>query len=64
MQSVRVVLASSIGVMLMVGSSCAFGAPGTFSLNNASVDPGYSCPRGSSNVYYDIHASLDAHNGT
>jgi hypothetical protein len=51
-------------MMLLLGSSCAFGSPATFSVNNASVDPGYSCPRGSHNVYYDIHVSADAHNGT
>jgi hypothetical protein len=64
MQPLRVMFASGVGVLLLLGSSCTFGSPGTFSINNASVDPGYSCPRGSNNVYYDIHASLDAHNGT
>lgn len=64
MHPLRMVFASGVGVLLLLGSSCAFGSPGTFSLNNASVDAGYSCPRGSNNVYYDIHASVNAHNGT
>ncbi len=64
MHTLRAAFASGVGVLLLLGSSCAFGSPGTFNLNNASVDPGYSCPRSSSNVYYDIHASVDAHNGT
>lgn len=64
MQTFSAAFASVVGVVLLLGSSCAFGSPGTFNLNHASVDPGYSCPRGSHNVYYDIHASVDAHNGT
>lgn len=64
MHTFRSVLASAVGVMLLLGSSCALGSSGTFSLNNASVDPGYSCPRGTHNVYYDIHATVDTHNGT
>ena len=64
MHAPRAAFATGIGVLLLLGGSCAFGSSGTFTLSNASVDPGYSCPRGSHNVYYDIHASIDAHNGT
>ncbi len=64
MHAPRVALASGVGILLLLGSNCAFGSPGTFTLNNASVDSSYSCPRGSNNVYYDIQAAADAHNGT
>lgn len=64
MNPLRMALASGVGVLILSGASCAFGSPGTFNLSNASVDPGFSCPRGSANVYYDIHASAEAHNGT
>jgi hypothetical protein len=63
MYNLRMALASGVGILFLLGSSCSFGSPGTFNLSNASVDPSYACPRGSSNVYYDIHASVDAHNG-
>ncbi|HEV2035555.1 MAG TPA: hypothetical protein VGU71_15420 [Candidatus Dormibacteraeota bacterium] len=55
--------ATGVGVVVLV-VSCTIGAPGTFTLSNASADSGYSCPRGSHNASYDIHASVDSHNGT
>lgn len=55
--------ALALGAVILLGTNCGFGT-GAFSLSNASVDPSYSCPRGSANVYYDLHASADAHNGT
>jgi hypothetical protein len=60
----RATVAISFGVLLLLASSCSIGAPGTFTLSNASVDSGYSCPRGSNNAYYDIRAFVESHNGT
>lgn len=40
------------------------GASPTFALSNASADPTFTCPVGSSNAPYDVHARVDAHNGT
>lgn len=39
-------------------------SPTTFSLTGASVDPQYWCPGGAKNAPYDLHASIDTHNGT
>lgn len=64
MRDLRAALAGGFGVLFLMGGGCTLGSPGTFNLSHASVDPSYSCPRGSNNVYYDIHASVDAHNGT
>jgi len=33
-------------------------------VSNAAVDPGYTCPVGAHNAAYDIHGTIDAHNGT
>lgn len=64
MHALRVTLASGVGALLLLVSSCAIGAPETFTLTNASADSIYSCPRGSRNAYYDLHVSVDSHNGT
>lgn len=39
-------------------------SPTTFSLTGASVDPQYWCPGGAKNAPYDLHATIDARNGT
>lgn len=39
-------------------------SPTTFNLTGASVDPQYWCPGGARNAPYDLHATIDAHNGT
>ncbi|TMD90987.1 MAG: hypothetical protein E6I73_05720 [Chloroflexi bacterium] len=33
-------------------------------MSNAAVDPSYTCPVGAHNAAYDIHGTIDAHNGT
>jgi hypothetical protein len=50
-------------VALLAGG-CAIGAPSTFTLNSASVDPAYSCPLGSTNAPYKLQATIDVRNGT
>jgi hypothetical protein len=60
---VRTVMVATLGVVMLLGTSCGFGS-GTFSLSNASVDPLHVCPRGSHNSSYDLHVTADAHNGT
>jgi hypothetical protein len=45
-------------------AACSAGQPSTFSLTGASVDPAYWCPGGASNAPYDLHATIDVHNGT
>ena len=39
-------------------------SPTTFALTGASVDPQYWCPGGAKNAPYDLHATIDARNGT
>lgn len=45
-------------------AGCSFGSTSTFSVSNASVDAGHTCPVGASNAQYDVHGTIDAHNGT
>lgn len=39
-------------------------SPTTFNLTGASVDPQYWCPGGAKNAPYDLHATIETHNGT
>ena len=55
-------LAAAVGVVVL--AACSFGSPTTFTLDSASVDPSYSCPVGASNARYDVHGTIDVHNGT
>ncbi|TAN32411.1 hypothetical protein EPN29_09615 [bacterium] len=67
MRSIRVWLQAPIALVpavVALGASCAFGTPATFSLSNVSVDSTYACPPGANNAAYDLHATIDAHNGT
>jgi hypothetical protein len=36
----------------------------SLALTNASVDQTYTCPAGANNAAYELHATVDAHNGT
>jgi len=45
-------------------TSCAFGAPSTFTLESASVDQSYVCPTAASDLSYAFHATIDVRNGT
>src|SRR5882672_9576561 len=46
-----------------VTAACS-SSPTTFALSGASVDPQYWCPGGAKNATYDLHATIDARNGT
>jgi hypothetical protein len=49
---------------LLLLAGCSFGSSSTFTVSNASVDQGYTCPVSARNLQYDVHGTLDAHNGT
>lgn len=51
-------------LVTVIASGCSVGAPSTFSLNGASVDATYTCPTGSDNAPYSVHAAIDLRNGT
>jgi hypothetical protein len=51
-------------LVICIASGCSVGAPSTFSLNSASVDSSYRCPTSVDNAAYDLHATIDLHNGT
>jgi len=53
----------TVAVVLLI-AGCTSGSSSTFSPNSASVDSSYSCPVGASNVHYDLHGTIDVHNGT
>jgi len=40
------------------------GSSSSLELTNASVDQSYQCPVGANNAPYDVHATVEAHNGT
>lgn len=62
-RAVRPVLVAVV-VLAALSSACSSGQPSTFSLSAASVDPTHWCPGGSHDATYDVHASIDARNGT
>lgn len=50
--------------VLVIASGCS-SSPSSFSVGNATVeDTTYSCPPGSNNSAYQLHARFDAHNPT
>ena len=49
---------------MVAATSIAGCGSGSFTLTGASVDPTYTCPVGADNAPYDLHASVDVHNGT
>jgi len=54
----------AVASVLIALAGCSSQAASTFSLSNSSVDASHTCPVGASNAHYDIHGTLDAHNGT
>jgi hypothetical protein len=48
---------------LALAAACSSGSS-TFSLTGSSVDQTYFCPGGAKNAPYDLHASVQMHNGT
>jgi hypothetical protein len=58
----RVVLWGLIAILPAVGG--CFGSPGAFALSGATVDSSHSCPAGATNAAYDLHGTIDGHNGT
>lgn len=55
-------IAAAACVLLLAG--CSFGSSSTFAVSNASVDQGYTCPVGAKGLQYELHGTIDAHNGT
>jgi hypothetical protein len=60
-RAVRPMLVAAVMVLL---SACSSGQPSTFSLSGASVDSTHWCAGGSHDAPYDVHATIDARNGT
>ena len=58
----RFVAAPGLIAVLLTG--CGFGSNAEFTLSDASVQPSYVCPSTTSDSPYDIHASINGHNGT
>jgi hypothetical protein len=55
-------IAAAACVLLL--AACSIGSSSTFSLSNAAVDQGYTCPVGARALQYELHGTIDAHNGT
>jgi hypothetical protein len=58
----RHLLLGAVGFVLV--AACSSARPATFTLESASVDPTYICPGGANNAAYDLHATVNVHNGT
>jgi hypothetical protein len=58
----RNVLVAALALVLV--AACSTSKPATFTLNSASVDTTYYCPGGANNAGYDLHATVNVHNGT
>ena len=59
----RVRALAILAVAGWLGAGCS-SSPTTFALTSASVDPQFWCPGGAKNAPYDMHATIDAQNGT
>jgi hypothetical protein len=60
--AVRALPLAGIGCAgLLAVAGCGSSA---FTITNASVDPSYTCPAGSDNAPYDVHATADVDNPT
>jgi hypothetical protein len=55
-----VISAACLGLL----AGCSLGSSSTFTVSNASVDQSYTCPVSARNLQYDVHGTIDAHNGT
>jgi hypothetical protein len=60
---VRPRLIAPAACLLLLGG-CSFGSSSTFTVSNASVDLGYTCPAGARDLQYDVHGTIDVHNAT
>lgn len=49
---------------LLLLAGCSFGSTSSFAVSNAAVDQGYTCPISARNLQYDLHGTINAHNGT
>jgi hypothetical protein len=54
----------TVGVAMIACLMAACSGSSTFALTTASVDQSFTCPVGANNAPYDVHATVDAHNGT
>jgi len=57
----RIAIKVVVAACLIAACSCS---SSTFALTNALVDQSYTCPVGANNAPYDLHVTVDAHNGT
>ncbi len=48
---------------LLTAAACSSSSP-AFTVTGASVDPSYFCPGGANNASYDLHGTVNVHNGT
>ena len=55
-------IAAAASFLLLAG--CTFGSTANFAVSSASVDQAYTCPVGAKALQYDLHGTIDAHNGT
>jgi hypothetical protein len=55
-------LAAAIALAACLTSACS--GSSSLELTNAAADQSYQCPVGANNAPYDVHATVDAHNGT
>src|SRR5207237_8483462 len=56
-------VAVTVAMVAWLATSCSSG-PTTFAVTGSSVDPTHWCPGGAKDAPYDIHATIQAHNGT
>jgi hypothetical protein len=59
--------AACFGILILLAftaAGCSSGAPPAFTLNSASVDSLYACPSTANNGPYNLHATIEVHNGT
>ena len=52
-----------VAAVICLTAACSSASP-AFTLTGASVAPTYFCPGGAKDAPYDLHATINAHNGT
>jgi hypothetical protein len=49
--------------LILLANGCGFGPGADFTLSNLTVESNHACQAGASNAPYDLHATVNSHNG-
>lgn len=61
---IRAVRAVFVALLAVLLAACSSNQSSTFAISGASVDPTHWCPGASTDAAYDVHGTVQVHNGT